>query len=78
MRLLAASSCLVLVSAAAFADPLPSWNDTDTKASIIDFVETVTDPGSDSFVPVRDRIATFDNDGPSSRSIFRRSTPSTC
>ena len=63
MRLLAASSCLALISAAAHADPLPSWNDTDTKASIIDFVETVTDPGSESFVPVRDRIATFDNDG---------------
>lgn len=47
----------------AIADPLPSWNDTDSKASIIDFVERVTDPASEDFVPVEERIATFDNDG---------------
>jgi len=43
-------------------DPLPSWNAGETKASIIAFVEKVTTPGPD-FVPVEDRIATFDNDG---------------
>ena len=43
-------------------DPLPSWNDGETKSSIIAFVEKVTTPGTD-FVPVEDRIATFDNDG---------------
>ena len=54
---------LAWVPGALLADPLPSWNDGAAKESIIDFVETVTDPASDSFVPERDRIATFDNDG---------------
>jgi len=47
----------------ALADPLPSWNDTQAKAAIVEFVEGVTDPSSDSFVPEDDRIAVFDNDG---------------
>jgi phosphoglycolate phosphatase-like HAD superfamily hydrolase len=61
---------LALVSALAFtasiasaADPLPSWNDGPAKQSIINFVEKVTKPGSPDFVPVPERIATFDNDG---------------
>jgi len=45
------------------ADPLPSWNDTDSKKAIVTFVEKVTKPGSADFVPVPERIATFDNDG---------------
>jgi haloacid dehalogenase-like hydrolase len=45
------------------ADPLPSWNDGPAKQSIIAFVEKVTRPGSPDFVPVAERIATFDNDG---------------
>ncbi len=45
------------------ADPLPSWNDGPAKQSIINFVETVTKSGSPDFVPVSERIATFDNDG---------------
>ena len=45
------------------ADPLPSWNDGKAKQSIIDFVAKVTKPGSPDFVPVPERIATFDNDG---------------
>jgi len=53
----------ILVSGAAFADPLPSWNNTGTKSSIIEFVNAVTDPDLSSFVPVADRIAVFDNDG---------------
>jgi hypothetical protein len=44
-------------------DPLPSWNDGPAKQSIIAFVEKVTTPGSPDFVPVPERIATFDNDG---------------
>jgi len=43
--------------------PLPSWRDTATKKSILDFVGAVTDPKSDAFVPERDRVAVFDNDG---------------
>ena len=45
------------------ADPLPSWNDGKAKQSIIAFVEKVTKPGSPDFVPIAERIATFDNDG---------------
>jgi hypothetical protein len=45
------------------SDPLLSWNEGASKQSIIDFVEAVTKEGSPDFVPVEDRIATFDNDG---------------
>jgi phosphoglycolate phosphatase-like HAD superfamily hydrolase len=44
-------------------DPLPSWNDTASKRAIIDFVGKVTREGGTDFVPVSERIATFDNDG---------------
>ncbi len=44
-------------------DPLPSWNDTGSKKTILDFVERVTKQGSPDFVPPLERIATFDNDG---------------
>ena len=45
------------------ADPLPAWNDGPAKKSITEFVAKVTTPGSPDFVPVPERIATFDNDG---------------
>jgi len=44
-------------------DPLPSWNDGPTKQSILDFVAKVSRQGSDTFVPVPERIAVFDHDG---------------
>lgn len=44
-------------------DPLPSWNDTSTKKEIVAFVETVTDKSHPNFIPISERIATFDNDG---------------
>lgn len=44
-------------------DPLPSWNEGATKAAILDFVARVTTQGGPFFVPVDQRIATFDNDG---------------
>jgi phosphoserine phosphatase len=53
----------VTTTAARAADPLPSWNDGKAKQSIVSFVERVTKPGSPDFVPVAERIATFDNDG---------------
>jgi phosphoglycolate phosphatase-like HAD superfamily hydrolase len=60
-------TALVLASASATrvqaADPLPSWNDGKAKQSIVSFVEKVTTPGSPDFVPVPERVATFDNDG---------------
>jgi len=54
---------LALALSAQAADPLPSWNDGATKQSIVDFVAKVTKEGSPDFVPVAERIATFDNDG---------------
>ena len=54
---------LLLTNAAFAADPLPSWNDGPAKQGIIAFVEKVTTAGSPDFVPVPERIATFDNDG---------------
>ena len=65
-NLLAASLIGVLVfstTIARAADPLPSWNGGKARQSIVDFVAKVTKPGSPDFVPVAERIATFDNDG---------------
>ena len=44
-------------------DPLPSWNDGAAKQAIIEFVKTTTDKSSTNFVPLAERIATFDQDG---------------
>ncbi len=59
----AAASVLAAASAAAQADPLPSWNDGPVKQAILDFVKRVTVEGAADFVPVPERIAVFDNDG---------------
>ena len=64
--LTAALACALAVAttaAQAATDPLPSWNDGAAKQSIVSFVERVTKPGGPDFVPVPERIATFDNDG---------------
>jgi len=42
---------------------LASWNDTATRAAIVDFVARVTTEGGPDFVPPSERVATFDNDG---------------
>jgi hypothetical protein len=62
---LIAFGLLVLTSQSIFAqcDPLRSWNDGAVKKSITDFVVRVTTQGAADFVPVPERIATFDNDG---------------
>jgi phosphoglycolate phosphatase-like HAD superfamily hydrolase len=44
-------------------DPLPSWNEGPAKRTILDFVSRVTTANGPDFVPERERIATFDNDG---------------
>lgn len=44
-------------------DPLPSWNEGPTKKSIIEYVSAATKENSADFIPIPDRIATFDNDG---------------
>ena len=64
-------SVLILIFVALFAacatvqnnDPLPSWNEGKAKRSIIEFVAKVTKEDSLDYVPVAERIATFDNDG---------------
>ena len=44
--------------------PLSLWtNDARAARALYAFVEAVTDPTRDSFIPVRDRIAVFDLDG---------------
>lgn len=68
-RILAAIALVVLtlllgqLALAQANDPLPSWNDGAAKANILAFVEKTTREGSPDFVPVPERIATFDNDG---------------
>jgi len=44
-------------------DPLASWNDGAAKQAIVKFVQATTDRSSVQFVPVEERIATFDQDG---------------
>jgi hypothetical protein len=53
----------VTVATAQSADPLPSWNEGKVKLAITNFVTRVTTEGNPNFVPIAERIATFDNDG---------------
>jgi phosphoglycolate phosphatase-like HAD superfamily hydrolase len=63
LRAAVAFAWLIAVAPLAAAqDPLPSWNDGASKRAIVAFVARVTNAGPD-FVPVPQRIATFDNDG---------------
>jgi phosphoglycolate phosphatase-like HAD superfamily hydrolase len=66
-RILPSAALLIAIafgwSAHAQTDPLPSWNDGAAKKSITDFVTRVSREGGSDFVPVPERIATFDNDG---------------
>jgi phosphoserine phosphatase len=41
---------------------LRTWRDGPVRDAILSFIRSVTEPGA-TFVPERDRIATFDNDG---------------
>jgi phosphoglycolate phosphatase-like HAD superfamily hydrolase len=45
------------------ADPMASWNDGAAKQAIVEFVKATTTQGSSQFVPLEERIATFDQDG---------------
>jgi len=42
---------------------LSSWNKGATKQAILSYVNDVTNKNSPNFIPITDRIATFDNDG---------------
>src|SRR5262252_5785131 len=62
--MLAVGASLALsIQAPAQSDPLPSWNDGVAKSAINEFVHTTTDQASPKFVPLAERIATFDQDG---------------
>ncbi|MEL7013177.1 MAG: haloacid dehalogenase-like hydrolase, partial [Pseudomonadota bacterium] len=63
MRPLFLAVTMSVTGLTAHADPLPSWAETDTKAAIVAFVESVTDPALDTYVTPAERIAVFDNDG---------------
>lgn len=51
------------IAAIETTDPLPSWNEGPTKAAILNYVSDVTNPESKNFIPIIDRVSTFDNDG---------------
>ena len=53
----------LIAAAHASEDPLPSWNDVQSKHAIIEFVSAVSNLKSKNFVPSNERIAVFDNDG---------------
>jgi len=63
ISMLGLAALLFIRTATAQTDPLPSWNDGQSKASIVAFVEAVTDKKSKDFVSPTDRLAVFDNDG---------------
>jgi phosphoglycolate phosphatase-like HAD superfamily hydrolase len=44
-------------------DPLPSWNEGQSKHAILQFINDTTTPGSKDYVSLEDRIAVFDQDG---------------
>jgi haloacid dehalogenase-like hydrolase len=48
---------------AAQVEPLPLWKDGPAKQAILDFVRDTTDQANPKFIPLDDRIATFDQDG---------------
>ena len=64
VALLAAASVPgMAASAQAPGDPLPSWNEGAAKKALVEFVKATTTAGSPKFVPIPERIATFDQDG---------------
>ena len=54
--------CLFITNVHA-SDPLPSWQEGESKKAIIEFVTKVTNEGSQDYIAESKRIATFDNDG---------------
>jgi phosphoserine phosphatase len=57
------TSTFALVEADPLSDPLPSWNDGTNKRAILDFIESTTNKDRAGFVPLSERLATFDEDG---------------
>jgi phosphoserine phosphatase len=64
LRLISLGALLALgTHVQAQSDPLPSWNDGAARKAIVEFVQTTTTQGSPNFVPLSERVATFDQDG---------------
>jgi phosphoserine phosphatase len=63
LRRLAVAFAACALAAAAWAQPLPSWNEGPAKQAIVRFVTDVTAAGAPTFVPPEERVAVFDNDG---------------
>ena len=42
---------------------LPSWNNTQSKQAILDYVAAANDEAGPDYIPPAERIAAFDNDG---------------
>ena len=63
LRLAGTAAVVLSATAHAQSDPLPSWHDKAPKKAIMEFVKATTTPGNPKFVPVPERIATFDQDG---------------
>jgi phosphoserine phosphatase len=57
------AAVLAIASMATAFEPLPSWNESASKQTVIDFVQRVTTAGGADFVSRPERIAVFDNDG---------------
>jgi len=62
-KFLYAITILLLTANTFAADLLPSWNNTPTKKTLVEFVAKVTKTGSPDYVDPAQRIAVFDNDG---------------
>ena len=62
-KLVGSSVAAILLATPALADPLPAWESNNSKTQIVEFVESVTDPDSPTYVTPAERIAVFDNDG---------------
>ncbi len=62
-----AAAVLILAACASAAlaqsDPLPSWSDGAAKKAIVAFVQSTITQGAPAFVPLAERVATFDQDG---------------
>lgn len=55
----------VLLALPVHAETLSSWGETPVKAAITEWLDAVTDPDGEDFIPVPERVAVFDNDGTS-------------
>ena len=63
MRVVFLCLCVICFSVAQADHSLPSWANGSSKQAILDFVAGVSAPNGKDFVPEKDRLAVFDNDG---------------